>query len=332
MAGGLAIIVNGNANRGRFLRPGFRPPGVDPGVGAAGPWRASGLDQLRAALGSDERLFVTQSMADLDRAAAALVAEPAETLGLVGGDGTISASLTALYRLGGEVLPQNLLLLRGGTMNTVASGLGIRRGDPLAGLARYRRAAPGAGHRAYTIEAQGRLGFLFSAGLMYTFLAEYYRQPLGTGPLGAAGLLAAGIGSALTGGALSARLASPLRARLTVDGCPMAVTNYLFVGAATVAEVGIGFAPYARVGRVGGGRPAGFHVLGYQGRIRQLAAALPRFARGQGPRDAETLDRLCKQLLIEPETGGLPFALDGDLHRAQGSLRLGLGPSFRILP
>src|SRR5262245_51132066 len=53
---------------------------------------------------------------------------PDDVLGIVGGDGTVSAVLGAFDRPE-RPLPR-LALLRGGTMNTVARGLGVPALDP----------------------------------------------------------------------------------------------------------------------------------------------------------------------------------------------------------
>lgn len=310
MSRGLAIVVNANANRGRFMR--------------------RGLGLLRTRLRGDERLFVTRRLADLDGVVETLAADPPNTLGLVGGDGTITASLSALYAATGA-LPPKLLLLRGGTMNTVATGLGIRRGDPLLRLAEYRRRSGETGRLAQTLDVGGRLGFLFSAGLMHGFLAEYYDQPFGTGHLGAATLLARGVGSALASGPLARRLATPVTASLSVDGRPIERRQYLFVGAATVPEVGIGFRPYGRMAGDGGPPAPGFQVLAYSGPIGRLVRDLPAFARGRSAHVPGTLDEVCCALRIEPAASPFKFALDGDLHEVTGPLHLRLGPTVRVL-
>ena len=84
--------------------------------------------QLRAAAGGRAELFVTHDADELSRTAAALAARNTRLVGVVGGDGTASTTLTALWRAYGEQALPDIAFLRGGTMNTVAQ------------LARYKSA------------------------------------------------------------------------------------------------------------------------------------------------------------------------------------------------
>lgn len=301
----LAIIVNANAHKGAFVR--------------------RHLSALRAKCRADERLYVSHSRDELARIAAEVAAARPDTVALLGGDGTLTATLSALYSATGA-LPERVLVLRGGTMNTVASGLGVPRGTPLSLLERFRGLDAQAGRRAYTLELDGRVGFLFSAGLMYAFLAEYYTQPLGTGVFGAGSLLASGVASALVRSPLAARLSAGLSVSLQLDAQRLPMRDYLFVGAATVPEVGLGFAPYARVLRA----PEGFQLLAYAGRIRGLVPRLVRFARGAAVPD--TVDALVRTAVIDAGEQPIPYSLDGELYESRGPISLRLGPAIRVLP
>lgn len=306
----LAIVVNANAHAGNIM--------------------GTPLSRLRRALGPDQRLFVSRTLGDLQEIVAELVRQGLPPVAVVGGDGTLTVTLSALHRASGGALPPALLVLRGGTMNTVADGMGIPFGRPDQLLRRYRNRRPDAGQRRYTLLSDGQVGFLFSAGLMHTFLQAYYSQPFGTGARGAAMLLAQGIGSTLVGGPLARRLAQPLCARLTLDGVPQAGDAQLFVGAGTVPQVGLGFRPYGRVAH----SPQGFHVLAYRGTLGSLPRALPMFALSQGHRVPDALDALCAHIQLRSVQPGtpIPYSLDGELLQSGDVLDLRLGPALRVYP
>ena len=82
--------------------------------------------RLREVLGDDGEVVEASTPEELERAVERLRAAGVDVLGLAGGDGTGQVVLTACARAApGAPLPR-LLLLRAGTMNTVAHGHGIR--------------------------------------------------------------------------------------------------------------------------------------------------------------------------------------------------------------
>ena len=300
------IIVNAKAGRGQCL---------------------ARVGTLRSQLRDGERLIVTSDEASLAQAAADVVATGAARVSLLGGDGTIATTLTALQRASPRAeLPAEFVLLGGGTMNTVARGLGATGGPPEERLRRARAVPYGAGRPVRPLVVNGQLGFLLSTGLMHQFLVEYYAQG-DPSSVGAARLLARGILSSLRRGPLARRLSARFTARLTLDGTPLPERDCLFVGVGTVPEVGLGFRPYARASP-----ERGFHVVAYSGSIAALAFSLAAFARGRGEVVAGTFDRTGFRLTIEAQGAEpIPFALDGDLHPAAAALHVGLGPTIRIV-
>src|SRR5262245_26600804 len=83
------------------------------------------MRELAYLLGSRGSAEATRSIDDLYRAAEEFKAADIDVLGINGGDGTIHVTLTAFLQVyGGAAFPK-VALLRGGTLNTVARGLGI---------------------------------------------------------------------------------------------------------------------------------------------------------------------------------------------------------------
>ena len=82
--------------------------------------------RFQAILGSDGRVFAPATLDDLQKVAADLRAALPPVIAIHGGDGTLHKTLSALINAwGGAPLPP-VAILCGGTMNVVASSLGLR--------------------------------------------------------------------------------------------------------------------------------------------------------------------------------------------------------------
>ncbi|MEZ4409640.1 MAG: diacylglycerol kinase family protein [Polyangiales bacterium] len=143
----VAVVINTRAGHVR------RDPGV--------------VHRVTEAVGRGATVIAAGTLADLDRGLERARDEDVDVVGVVGGDGTVGVTVTAVARAWeGRELPA-VAFLRGGTMNTVANAVGVPRGRPealarrLRGLVesgRFRTAPRG------TVRARERLGFLFGTG------------------------------------------------------------------------------------------------------------------------------------------------------------------------
>ena len=127
-----------------------------------------------------------------------------------GGDGTVHTVLTAmLAAYDGAQLPR-VAILRAGTMNTVARGLGIRGNaiDILNFVGRATRPARCQRRVVGSSRDHQHYGFLFGVGLFARFLEVYYEgsEP---GPAKAAWLMCRAACSSLVGGRLIRRIMAP---------------------------------------------------------------------------------------------------------------------------
>jgi hypothetical protein len=240
--------------------------------------------------------------------------------------------VTALARAyGGAPLPK-ILLLRGGSMNTVANGHGLA-GRPeriLQGLlAARRRGFPvrTAARDLLRVSADGaepRYGFIFGTGAIVAFLDRYNRDPR-TSPVRAALLVARGILSTLLGGPFAEALGRRERLRVATDGEDWEDASYLAVAAATTPDAGFGFRAFHRCGE----QPGSFHAVGVTGSLVQLALSLPRLRRGRPWRRRVAQDEVARELLLE---GDAPrFTIDGDLYAAERTVRVETGPPVEIV-
>lgn len=268
----------------------------------------------------------------LDAALAEFRAAGIDTLAVNGGDGTCHLALSAAVAAwGGAPLPR-LLVLRGGTMNTLAGNHGLS-GDPEAlleaELSRRRAGVPSpvVERDLLRVEADGRPavhGFLFGTGGSVTFLERFYAWGRPS-PLRAWLLLGLAAGSALVGGPLGQALTRRELLRVAADGDEWADQPYLTLIAGTVPSLGLGFQALSRCDE----QPGFFHAVGVHGTLPQVVRLLPRVHRGAPWRRRAALDVVARQLTVEGE--GVRYMVDGDLYPPARALRLSTGPPLQVL-
>jgi len=283
-------------------------------------------------LGPDGELVDASTPDELDRAVERFRAADVDVLAVNGGDGTAHMVLTAFARAwNGRRLP-DLLLLRGGAMNTVAHGHHIR-GSP-EGILREVLIRRRHGYPLRTVErdllrvsADGgppTLGFIFGTGAVVSFLEAYY----GTGwptPATAAALVLRLLGSIAVGGAFARRVTRRDSLRISSDGDEWTDPSYLALVAGTTPDIGFGFKPFGRCAE----QPGFFHAVGVTGSLRQLALSIPRIARGAPWKRRVAQDELARELVVEGE--GLGYTVDGDLYRAERMVRIETGPGLAVV-
>jgi diacylglycerol kinase (ATP) len=263
-------------------------------------------------------------------------------LGISGGDGTNHVTITGFLDVygGGRVLASHeasplpqLAFLRGGTMNTVANSIGVRRGRPEGLLGRLIRAydararQPLANVERHVMRIGEHYGFLFGTGVVYGFLAEYYRGG-DPSPLVAAKTLARGVGSTLVRGEMIRRMARPFRGTVTLDdGTTWPERDYLAVAGGTIDQIGLSFRPFYRYDE----RPGAFHLLGIYATPFQFVVDLPRIQRGEPMRPGRTLEGTPRRAIIRSADGVMRYMIDGDLHESDGPLEVTVGPRVKIL-
>ncbi len=289
------------------------------------------VEALRSALGARGNFAATRSPDELADAARAFERDGVTVLAIAGGDGSASVTLSTFAQtLGEDALPP-VALLRGGTMNTVANGLGLPRGRPPKMLAALLRrlddGAPLTAHRHSTLRVGDRFGFLFGTGVVSGFLREYYAGGDPT-PVHAASVLARGVASAVVGGPMIRRLAAPCRAAVRFDdGEAWPVRDYLTVAAGTVDQIGLGFRPFLRCAE----RDGAFHLLGIHATALGFALELPRVRLARPMRPGRAFEKVTSHATITFEGGSGHYMLDGELFETTAPLTLRAGPAVSIV-
>jgi diacylglycerol kinase family enzyme len=258
-----------------------------------------------------------------------VAAESPSVIAIHGGDGTLHRTLSALIAAyGARALPP-VAILPGGTMNVVASSLGIRVKPEtlLAELAAGERAgtAPNTIHRR-CLRVGNDYGFIFGNGLLANFLEEYYARG-SYGAWRAVWIVFRILISLLTTRRYAQRIFRRFRGFVQVDGSRLPRTQLTGLGAGTVSEIGFRLKLHHRADddpdRMGG-------LAIHGGPLSLLFDVLDvRLGRGLSPKRATSF--VATRLSIEPEEPESAYTLDGDLYMSQGPLTVEVGPALEIV-
>ena len=289
--------------------------------------------RLARALGDHGVVREAGSLDELYRIAEDFKRLRIDVLGISGGDGTNHVTLTGFINVyAGSQLPQ-IAFLRGGTMNTVANAVGVRRGRPEGLLGRLIRAyADRALQPLINVERNvmrigENYGFLFGTGVAHGFLAEYYAGGEPT-PLIAAKTLLRGVGSTLVGGEMIQRMGKPFRGEVHLDdGTAWEMRDYLAIAGGTIDQIGLNFRPFYRYAE----RPNTFHILGIHASPMGFVQQLPRILQGKPMKLGRAFDATPSSCVLRPADGIIRYMIDGDLHETTGDLRVAIGPRVKIV-
>lgn len=302
-----------------FVNPGSRANRKDPGC----------AERFAKILGATGRVAAPPSLEQLAQEARRTASESPAIIAIHGGDGTLHRTLSALIAAYGDRPLPPVAILPGGTMNVVASSLGIRVKPEalLTELAEGQRAgnAPVTLHRR-CLRVGNDYGFIFGNGLLTNFLEEYYARGR-YGTRRALWVLFHILISLFTTGRFARHVFRRSRGRVLVDGKLLPQTNLTAIGAATVSEIGFRFKLHHRADddpdRMGG--------LAIHGSALSLLLDLVavRLGRGLSPKRATSF--VADRVIIEPEAPKTTYTLDGDLYVGHGPLTVELGPTLRIV-
>jgi diacylglycerol kinase family enzyme len=304
-------------------------PGVLVNAGAGRVRRDPSLVGGLRALVPPGRVFATKHPDEIEPALARLRADGVDSLAVVGGDGTVTAALTALARAWPAHALPRVALLPGGSVNTIPSWFS-GPGAPDRILARLLRAADDPREcvceplEVRTADGPARIGMIFGNGAVCRWLDLYHAQPR-RGPTGAAAVLTRALVSVATGGALSRELFRPFEAAVEIDGAPAAPASFTAMAAGALPVLGLGFRPFFHAGTERGA----FHFITTDSRPWELGLDFPaaRFGRRRpGTRLRDHRARAVRIVSTEPQG----YTIDGDVFPPAPCVELRAGPSLRI--
>ncbi len=302
--------------------------GVVVNAGAGRVRRDEGLYQRIAVQVPAGQAFATADPGELDPAFARLRAAGVESIAIVGGDGSVTWSLSALLRVWPRDALPRVALLPGGSVNTLArhwSG----GGAPDRLLARLLAKDEARERVVEPLEiragaAAARNGLLFGNGVVARWLDLYHEQS-SRGPLAAAAALAQSVAGVFTRRARAERLFAPFEASIELDGQPLPERAFTAMAAAAVPAIGLGFEPFFLAGTL----PGCFHFAHTRARPLELAFDLPVARYGRRRFGSPLRDARAASVSITTATP-LGYMVDGDVFPPVSSLVLRTGPPLRI--
>ena len=256
-----------------------------------------------------------------------------ELVAVAGGDGTNHITISGLVEVYKDAKLPYFALLRGGTMNTVANSFGIPAGRPDTLLRRAMRAyqkravEPMPFVEPNVLGVGSRYGFIFGAGAIHGFIAEYNARQ-DRSPIWAAQVLGKAIASSVIGRGTVSRVAQRWEGSVRFgDGSAFPERGYFTVGASTCGQIGLGFKPFYRSGEM----PDRFHMLGIHCNTGSFIRGLPNVLRGISLGGDKTYEKVTDFATLFPKGDTVPYQLDGDIYDHHGPLEVRCGPRVRVV-
>jgi diacylglycerol kinase (ATP) len=288
----------------------------------------AGMHRLAYLLGREGSAEATRSLDDLQRAAEEFKAAGIDILGINGGDGTIHVTLTTFLKVYGDAPFPKVAILRGGTLNTIATGVGIT-GKPndilLQVIERYSQGLPIKTIDRPVMQIGDKYGFLFGNGLIGNFMEAYYASKRPSPAMGGWLVLRACMSAAFRTPFVK-RIFKRMNAHVQVDGQEWARRDFATIAAGTVPELGLGFTPFYRCWE----KPGHFALIGFHCTPFQLAAQLPRIFRGKPLRRDRAISDVARECRIVTDEE-VAYVIDGDVHRHKGEMIIRTGPTLQLI-
>ena len=278
----------------------------------------------------DERLAITRHPQEIEPALEMLCEAGVAMVAIVGGDGTVTESLTALLRVWPHDDLPRLALLPGGSVNTIPRAF---CGGAFPHRVLRRLLAEGSAHREVlrtplrVTPAGGtrRYGFIFGNGAVTRWLDLYYGQAQ-RGSAGAAAVLARALGSVSVNGKLARDLFERFAAEVEIDGELAPGRRFTAMAAGALPQIGLGFRPF----HLANAAPGRIHWIMTDAGALELGIEIPaaRFGR-RNPR-TKLRDYAAERVVVRSRP--LPYTVDGDVFPAAEQIEIAAGPPiwFRV--
>ncbi len=269
----------------------------------------------------------TNDLPELDAALDEFHRKKVDIVAVNGGDGTLHLVITKMIQVWGDRPLPPIAVLRGGTINQVATNVKARRGA-LANLKRLvKKYKDGDEPRIVQkplFRIDDKYGFIFGNGIVTAFM-DYYYEHGDPSPLVAFRTLLNSVGSIVLRTRLYRKLFEGFDAHLVVDGKDLGTKPYLGIFVTSLSQIGLGFEPFWRNRHLTDKMQMlaihkGGWIVPFLG-LAWLGKPLPK---------STVLDTIGKHFSIRV---GRPFkyTIDGDLYQSAGSLDLFVDRSVDII-
>ncbi len=268
----------------------------------------------------------TNNIIELERCLADYSASSVHTLGICGGDGTISQTLNVLLKVFPHDKYPQILLLRGGTMNLIANELHLR-GRPPSILTRFFSAATKGNYRTQklvSLQVNDRIGFIYADGSHLAILEQFYLKK--SSSLGAFWLGIKIMCSYLIRGKLYDKIINTMP--FSIPAHPEAPQVSLGNIAGTISHLPLGLPLLPLVGKF----PGCFQFNLITCSKKKLLWFLPFLMIKHKKGNSLGKFTFCEKKLHIDFGGSIKFTLDGEVHTSpEGEMRFSTGPSFTFI-
>ena len=286
------------------------------------------LTYMEQVVDSNADFIVTKSLDDLDLKIKYMSESNYDTIAICGGDGSISQALSSVVRhYPVDKLPR-IAVLRGGTMNLVASQMKIY-GRQMGVLKRFikqiRRSEEFSTKKLATLEIDGMIGFLYADGSGVRILKEFYRKK--SGLVGAAWLAVKLVSSFLVKGALIKKMIRAQSIRFNSDAGSERLHSIAgFAG--TISKLPLGFPLLPHAQKREGYFQANFITASAEKLLWQLPSIMLKHKEGKS---SEKYSVCCRELELECSEETLEYTLDGELFESDKALQINMGPAIEFI-
>ncbi len=281
-------------------------------------------------VGSDGWVRETPSLDHLAEVARECRRQAIDVVGVCGGDGTLSRTLSAMVEAYEPGALPPIVPLRAGNMNTVARAVGCPAWRPermLAEIVAGCRRGDGfdmAEHQLLSANGSS-FGFMIGAGIPVRFLRAYYARRR-QGPVAAAAFLLTLVARILAGGSLGGEIFEPIEGELRLDDGVAPFGRFSVIYASSIENIGLGFRPTYRAREKRGC----FQVFGGPLDARELIRCLGKIRRGVATNSPHVWEPLGRRLAIEFRDP-TSYMIDGELMEPTSRLVVETGPVIRVI-
>ncbi len=284
--------------------------------------------QMAFIVGDKASCKATEDLADLRRVADDFKTRDIDILAISGGDGTNHCTLTTFIQVYGEKPLPKIAFLRGGTLNTVASTLGIYGSSEtiLSNLlVKYHEDEPFETKELQLTRINDEYGCIFGMGVIYNFMDDYYHGGIPSPPK-AAWTLIKSIGSAFINGPFACKMFERFDADVTVNGKKWPFANYSAIYTGSINQLGLNFRVYYLVDK----QPDIFHAVGFSMPPRSVLRYVPKMFFGQPAGCPNLIEEASTDMIIQLKKP-LPYTIDGDMKAPKDYFHVRTGPKITVL-
>lgn len=287
-------------------------------------------DKLRRIIGNAGVVIETANIETVRNVVEKFKKNGIDLLIINGGDGTHHHVLTQFLNIYKDKKLPPVLHLRGGTMNTIANSLRVKKLSTEKLLRKivdkYMRKEKFSMVERNTIKVDDKYGFIFGSGLVSNFLDAYYNGK-GTGSWKALKVILKGVASAITGTEYVKNLFKTIKAKIIVEGDTISLRNFTIILGATVRDVGLGFKPAYLAGS-----PGVFHFLASDINVFRVLSYIPKMLMAKPLNSEKIYSRVVKNVTLEPMDGEqIKYTIDGELYSTDKPISLQVGPAINVV-